>query len=124
MSETVFYLKWDGSCPSKLDAPKDWCNHRGPSSATKPPESPPSKGTVTSSGKKEKGATLKAQRAEITLVGVSQMFAPVEEHALIKVKVKNIQKAGCIVLQIRDVNGTLVYAERLTQRKIWGLATD
>jgi hypothetical protein len=69
----------------------------------------------TVSGAFASGSSLAAQRAEVVLVAVSERFAPIEEFAIIELKFKNIEGIGCLVLQIHDADGQLVYAERLTR---------
>jgi hypothetical protein len=121
---TTIFLRWDGI--RFADATKDvnvphWQNQYA-TCPTPPGPRRPIDSKTTTSAKPKRGPVLSAQRAEVTLASVGKVFAPMQEYCSIEISVKSIERAGCIVLQIRDLHGVLVYAERLTQRQIWGLA--
>jgi hypothetical protein len=123
--ESTFYLRWDGAClkkPGDAELAERWCNDRLKIVSTTAPTPPSKSGSVTTAPQSRRGPALRAQRAELTLISVSSAFAPIEECADIKISIKNIEKVGCVVLQIYDVTDKLVYAERLTQKALWGLA--
>jgi len=129
MPDAEFYLRWDGVCLDTTkdgrSAPVDWWPNAKPAGVglqKRPPSTAGRVGSTTTGARRGQGTALHAQRAEIVLLSVDQYFAPAAEYADIKVRVKNIEEAGCIVLQIWDKNNRLVYAERLTQNAIWTVA--
>jgi hypothetical protein len=131
MGETTIFLEWDGICcdtgrdPPTPETVALWCNYGRHPKADKPPEPRgPMPASATISPEPSQGPVLAAQRAEVVLVGVSKPFAPMQEYCHIEISVKNIERAGTLVLQIRDADGALVHAERLDRKTIWGLAHE
>ncbi len=125
------YLKWDGVCiPAQditsLSVPQAaalWCNSRDIGEGLdKAPEPEPSSGLKVPHGKKSKPLVVSSQKAEITVVSMTPVFAPAQEYALVRVNIKNVSGIGSLIFQVYD--GTkLVYAERLTRKQVFGLPT-
>jgi hypothetical protein len=112
---TLLYLKWDGACfPGKIQDDGSvtfWRN--GSAEADAPPVA----------SQKVIGE-LNPKQTEAILISVSHHFVPIEENAIIEIGISNIKDAGCLVLQVHDAENHLVYAERLTQKQIWGLPSS
>jgi hypothetical protein len=72
---------------------------------------------------------LRTQSAEICVVSVDAMFAPVAEYCVIRTRIKNIGTMGDLVMQIlyedKDTHAArLVYAEKLTKQQVFHLAAN
>ena len=131
MTETIFYLRWDGRCVPGVSDPVDaqavskWCNTPAVVDAAEPPPSSPfGLGTATTSASPGAGVALALPMADVVLMSVDKVFAPIQEFCSIRIKVMNIALAGCMVMQIYRSDGTLVYAERIPQKRLWKLAAD
>lgn len=119
-------LVWDGVVPDLADEatlPTFWRNSaQVKEGAEKPPtdyERPPVLAPLSDvSGE---GVVVALQVAQATIQSMTTYFAPIQEWAKIEVSIRNIDRAGGLVLQIHDRNGLLVYAEGLTQKQVWGL---
>src|SRR5262245_27054744 len=125
MADVTLYLKWDGVLFKDVRdraAMEWWCNtpERGVREQLSPPASAVGLGAAPPAAARGAGAVLEGQRAKVCLVSVSPLFAPIGEYAVIEIKIANIQTAGCLVMQIHDADDKLIYAERLTQKQIWG----
>lgn len=126
MAETLKYLKWDGVCfggdplaaaPNREPPPARLCNQTGLTG--KPPAiDEPVQGATPSAPSPAIGTDLSAQRAMVVVESVSDVFAPIEEFAVIRISIKNIRALKSMVLQIRDADGMLVYTERLTVEQV------
>lgn len=128
MIGTPVYLRWDGVCiPADLQlqqaATRLWRNSTalGRCAAAHPPKPPPQYGLITHAPRAGVGTTLRTPQLGVTIDSATRRFAPGQEWAWIKASIRNIHEVGCLVLQIRDNRGALVYAERLSQRQVWGL---
>ena len=116
MSETTKFMKWDGLCFADATQATNQAQWRNQDSLGKVPPAPvQAQGSTAPSSTQGSGPTLSAQEAEVVLVSISEMFAPIEEYAIIELSFKKIEGIGCLVLQIHDEDKQLVYAERLTR---------
>lgn len=125
------HLRWDGVCIptdqlTQQTATGLWRNSAalGRCAVARAPKPPPQYSFITHDSKPGVGTTLKTSPVGVTVDATSGRFAPAQEWAWIKASIRNIQAVGGLVLQIRDNQGTLVYAERLTQQQVWGLPRD
>lgn len=119
------YLKWDGT---RLDFSKGdrngdlWCNADVAEADKAPPDEPMPKASITHSDEPKAPSTVLAMpRAKAKILSVDAVFAPIQDHCLVKVSLKNPSKIGALILQVFDRDGALVYAEGLTQKQVWGL---
>ena len=118
---TELYLRWDGLCAGEEGvqaiAEEDRCNshYPGPPAGPPPAQDP---ALLPHHHEAAQGAVLGLQRAWVCIRDVGDVFAPIEEHTPIHIKVQNLHAAKWIVLQVRDKDGQLVYAEALDRDKI------
>lgn len=133
MTDTIVHLRWDGVCipaneQAQPRATRLWRNSAalGACALTlRPPDRVQLRlARVMHDTRADLPVpVLRQQLARVSIFSTTDCFAPGQEWVWIKASIRDIGKVGCLVLQIRDKDGVLVYTERLSRQQVWSLPT-